>query len=118
MTNGALAPAATHGSDALTAAAARRPEAAMGKAQQAQRLPEPASADAPLDDVPPATMASPAARDAWLKRIRQLQQQGDLDAARASLAEFRRRYPQATLPSDLRELEHAHESTTPDPAAH
>ena len=118
MANGALAPTATRSSDTLAAPSARRPEAVMGKARQDQRLPEPASADAPLDDVPPATMASPAARDAWLKRIRQLHQQGDLDAARASLAEFRRRYPQATLPPDLRELEHARESTTPDPAAH
>lgn len=67
--------------------------------------------DAPVEDVPPATMASPSARDAWLRRIRQLQQQGKLDDARASLAEFRRRYPEARLPTDLQPLE-------PVPASH
>lgn len=110
------APAAASG--ALATPSAHRPEAAMGKAVQMQRQRDFANTDAPLDDVPPATMASPAARDAWLKRIRQLHQQGDLDAARASLAEFRRRYPQATLPPDLRDLERPQEQSNADPAAH
>lgn len=80
--------------------------AAMGKAAGTPRLSQQAAiADAPTEDVPPATMASPSARDAWLKRIRELQQQGQLDDARASLAEFRRRYPSAVLPADLRALE-------------
>lgn len=57
------------------------------------------------EDVPPATMDAPAARDAWLKRIAELQQQGRIDDARASLAEFRRRYPDAVLPPELRKLE-------------
>ena len=57
------------------------------------------------DDVPPATMDAPAARDAWLRRILELQQQGKIDEARASLAEFRRRYPDAVLPPELRKLE-------------
>ena len=35
----------------------------------------------------------------------ELQQQGKIDEARASLAEFRRRYPDAVLPPELRKLE-------------
>lgn len=57
------------------------------------------------EDVPPATMDAPAARDAWLRRIVELQQQGRIDDAKASLAEFRRRYPDAVLPPELRKLE-------------
>ena len=57
------------------------------------------------EDVPPATMDAPAARDAWLKRIAELQQQGRIDDAKASLSEFRRRYPEAVLPPELRKLE-------------
>ena len=57
------------------------------------------------EDVPPATMNAPAARDAWLRRIGELQQQGRIDEAKASLAEFRRRYPEAVLPAELRKLE-------------
>ena len=50
-------------------------------------------------------MDAPAARDAWLRRIGELQLQGKVDEARASLAEFRRRYPDAVLPPELRKLE-------------
>ena len=57
------------------------------------------------EDVPPATMNAPAARDAWLRRIGELQQQGRIDDAKASLTEFRRRYPDALLPPELRKLE-------------
>ena len=57
------------------------------------------------EDVPPATMDAPAARDAWLRRIVELQQKGRIDDAKASLAEFRRRYPDAVLPPELRKLE-------------
>lgn len=58
------------------------------------------------DDEPPATMNSPSAREAWLRRITELVQQGRLDDARASLAEFRRRYPNERIPAPLRALEH------------
>ena len=57
------------------------------------------------EDVPPATMDAPSARDAWLRRIGELQQQGRIDEAKASLAEFRRRYPDAELSAELRKLE-------------
>lgn len=57
------------------------------------------------EDVPPATVDSPEVRRAWLLRIGELMRQGRVDDAKASLAEFRRRYPDAPLPPDLRALE-------------
>ena len=63
-----------------------------------------AASDEPGTDVPPATMTSPEARDAWLARIRELLAAGKPDAARASLREFTHRYPDARLPDDLRAL--------------
>ena len=62
--------------------------------------------DDPGEDVPPATADSPEVRDAWLRRIGELLKQGKHDDAKASLAEFRRRYPDASLPPELRKLEH------------
>ena len=61
--------------------------------------------DDPGDEVPPATADSPQVRDAWLKRIGELLKQGKTDEAKASLAEFKRRYPDASLPPELRKLE-------------
>jgi hypothetical protein len=63
-----------------------------------------AASDEPGTDVPPATMTSPEARDAWLARIRELLAAGKPDAARASLREFMHRYPDQALPDDLRAL--------------
>jgi len=57
-----------------------------------------------LDEEPPATADSPQVRDAWLQRIRELLSAGETDAARNSLAEFRRRYPNYALPEDLKPL--------------
>lgn len=92
------APAATQAQSAANEAA----RAAMaGAATDAGSLHE----DEPADDVPPATADSPAVRDAWLQRIRGLVDDGDVAAARASLHEFVRRYPEFTLPEDLRALE-------------
>ena len=59
----------------------------------------------PDEEVPPATADAPEVRDAWLKRIGELLKQGKHDEAKASLAEFRRRYPDVSLPTDLRKLE-------------
>lgn len=56
------------------------------------------------DDQPPATVDAPEVRQAWLERVRELLDTGDITAARASLAEFHRRHPQADLPADLRAL--------------
>ena len=60
--------------------------------------------DEPTDEVPPATVDSPAVRDAWLERIHGLIDGGDIAGARASLREFQRRYPDYPLPEDLRAL--------------
>ena len=57
-----------------------------------------------LDDEPPATVDSPQTRRAWLDRIRELRDAGELDAARESLDEYRRRYPDLDLPEDLEGL--------------
>ena len=57
------------------------------------------------EDIPPATVDSPEVRDAWLNRIIELLEQGKRQEAKASLAEFRRRYPGAVLPPRLRALE-------------
>lgn len=57
------------------------------------------------NDEPPATMNSPGARVAWLRRITELANQGRTDEARASLAEFRKRYPNERIPAALRVLE-------------
>ena len=63
-----------------------------------------AFSDQSIDDEPPATADSPAVQQAWLQRIRELVADGDLDGARASLGEFKRRYPRYALPDDLRKL--------------
>jgi TolA-binding protein len=39
----------------------------------------------------------------WLERIEELRKQGKLDEARASLAEFKKRYPDYRLPDSLRD---------------
>ena len=59
------------------------------------------------DEAPPVSMDMPAAREAWLRRIIELLDQGETQNARESLAEFRRRYPNATLPPRLDALEKA-----------
>ena len=59
------------------------------------------------DEAPPVSMDMPAAREAWLRRIIELLDQGETQNARESLAEFRRRYPNATLPPRLDALETA-----------
>jgi len=62
------------------------------------------------DDRPPVSADSPEFRQAWLQRIRKLSADGRRADARASLLEFRRRYPEAAVPDDLRPL------LTPEPA--
>lgn len=59
-------------------------------------------ADQPLDDQPPASADSIVVQQAWMQRIRDLIAEGKLEDARASLHEFKRRYPGVVLPDDLR----------------
>lgn len=68
------------------------------------------AADALYDDRPPVTADSPEFRQAWLQRIRKLVTDGRRSEARASLQEFRRRYPDVVVPDDLRPL------LTPEPS--
>lgn len=93
---------------------------AASEAAQAQAAPpvfDAGDADAPEGDVPPATAASPQVRDAWLARIRELAAAGRTEEARASLAEFRRRYPAYAIPADLHPLlPPATPASTPAPA--
>lgn len=95
------------------AAASVATDAAQAQAAQPPTV-DASDADAPEGDVPPATVASPAVRDAWLARIRELAATARTDEARASLAEFHRRYPAFAIPADLRHLLPA---ATPAPAA-
>lgn len=60
--------------------------------------------DHAIDDQPPATADSPAVQRAWLQQIRELVADGEVQAARESLAEFKRRYPHYALPADLDEF--------------
>lgn len=92
--------------DAAAAQRARNAAAASAaEKSRAAQVAEDSFADEPfVEDVPPATADSPAVRDAWLHRIRELQAGGDTEAARASLQEFVRRYPAFPLPDDLRLL--------------
>ncbi len=97
------APPAAAARQASAAHAANDAQAAQAP-QAAQSVSAASDADAPEGDVPPATVASPEVRDAWLARIRELAAIGRTDEARASLAEFRRRYPAFAIPPDLRPL--------------
>ncbi len=84
---------------ASAAPAAPRSEATLRRAAPLHEF-----HDAPDHDEPPATADSPQVRAAWLDRVRELLDAGDIAAARASLAEFHRRHPDADLPPDLRAL--------------
>ena len=101
------------------AAREQRAAAAGNSTAQAQETAAKAAADAttldaitvagseePDEEVPPATADAPEVREAWLRRIGELLKQGKAEDAKASLAEFRRRYPDAVLPPELRKLEH------------
>lgn len=91
---------------ATGAAAAQAPAEAARAAEAATLDSIVVAQEAPDEDVPPATADSPQVRDAWLRRIGELLKQGKTEDAEASLGEFRRRYPDAVLPPELRTLEH------------
>ena len=73
--------------------------------REARKAADAGFVDDPEQDVPPATVDSPVVRDAWLQRIGELLDQDMREEAKASLTEFRRRYPAAVLPAKLRALE-------------
>ena len=97
--------AARERSEVSANAATQAADAAQRAAADATTLDTVTLADDPGEEVPPATADSPEVRDAWLRRIGELLKQGKSEEAKASLAEFKRRYPQATLPPELRKLE-------------
>ena len=97
----APAPAAPPATEAIAPQSATH----ANEAEQAVSAGDNRQADEPTDEVPPATVDSPAVRDAWLQRIHRLVDAGDITGARASLREFARRYPDYPLPEDLRALE-------------
>lgn len=99
---------------ARTAAAQARAVAAKAQAAKPAAYAEDALADAPEVDIPPATADAPEVREAWLRRIGELQREGKTTEARASLAEFRRRYPDAKLPAGLGALEQPQQEPSSD----
>jgi resuscitation-promoting factor RpfA len=107
----AAADAATTRREAADAAAARAPRDSVRTAEARKAAAAPVSnqdqvefAEPDEEVVPPATAASPQVREAWLQRIRELAKAGRLEDARASLREFRHRYPGVVLPDDVRAL--------------
>lgn len=90
---------------AMQAAPARDAAAAKSAAGNTQRMERAATTEADESEVPPATADSPEVRDAWLLRIRELMRDGHVEEARESLDAFRKRYPRADVPEDLRALD-------------
>lgn len=98
-------------SSASSEAHADQPAVAGNIAAMAKAAPLQAAAGRPAEAIAADTSAerAQAFRQApadWLEHIRQLSQQGRADEARASLAEFRRQYPQHEIPTDLAALLH------------
>lgn len=67
-------------------------------------LPPPEADRAGFDARPPITADTPEVQRAWLKRIRELRDAGDMESARSSLAAFAKRNPKAEIPADLKPL--------------
>ncbi|MCL1633987.1 hypothetical protein M2650_04935 [Luteimonas sp. SX5] len=101
------------------AAGAARAKSAASNAQRAAEAPElrreaQAFEDMPIVDAdsasdagdePPAYANSPEVREAWLRRVRELIAEGNLQQAHDSLHEFQRRYPGQPLPDDLQRFQ-------------
>lgn len=98
--------AAPAGAAAMANDAARSREAKSTAAVNAMRAK--AAPDVEIengyDARPPATVQDASVRNDWLKRIRELVANGDREGARASLQEYKSRYPDATIPADLQPL--------------
>jgi resuscitation-promoting factor RpfA len=82
-------------------ASARGNNGFVGDAAAKREVPK---ATSDYDDRPPVSADSPEFRQAWLQRIRELLAKGEQAWARESLREFKRRYPDADLPEDLKPL--------------
>jgi hypothetical protein len=83
--------------DKAAVAAQSAPGADMRQAAPAKAVPRAAGVMGKLEseaELPP---------EKWLERIDELRKQGKLDEAKASLAEFRKRFPNYRLPDALRE---------------
>ena len=113
-------PAVAGNMQGAVSAAKKEPDAAVASkneesrdVQRARAAPAPAAASA---GVPAAAMERQAAQSTdnllaltslppakWLERIEELRKQGKLDEARASLGEFRKRYPDYPLPDTLKD---------------
>jgi hypothetical protein len=106
------AKAASAGVDRGEPDAAERAQTADTRVRQsADAAPPPAATPAPAPrELAPAAPAAlgkfernaDLTPEKWLERIEELRRQGKLDEARASLAEFRKRYPDYRLPESLR----------------
>jgi hypothetical protein len=93
-------------------AAERAQSADMQRSKQLADAAAPAAKPAPAPrEIAPAAPAASVSKlertvdltpEKWLERIEDLRKQGKLDEARASLAEFRKRYPDYRLPESLR----------------
>lgn len=84
--------------------AARREAAPLRDALQRDSLQRAANAPAAKSATSVAGGDGGDETQAWLERIERLRLAGDLDTARAQLAEFRRRHPEIELPPALRDL--------------
>lgn len=108
MQKAADAVAAQRARSLAAPAPAALPEASFGRDAQAQKQ----ASDEQIEivgsddgDEPPAYANSPEVREAWLRRIRELIAEGNLQQAHDSLDEFERRYPDHALPEDLKKFE-------------
>ena len=111
------APITVEGSAANATTSARTGQQSMSAMRAADAVVIESAAPIPTGDRegfdarPPATADTPEVQRAWLKRIRELRDAGQVDDARSSLAAFVKRNPKAEVPTDLKPLLPA--STTP-----
>ncbi|TKR32961.1 hypothetical protein FCE95_01155 [Luteimonas gilva] len=96
--------------EAVSAQRAKTIESPEVSRREAQAQKQAADADIDIagsddGDEPPAYANSPQVREAWLRRIRELIAEGNLQQAHDSLDEFQRRYPDQPLPEDLKQFE-------------
>lgn len=101
------APVAASAAPAPAPASARAQSASSMQAEDAvmiESAPPPEADRAGFDARPPITADTPEVQRAWLKRIRELRDSGDIEEARQSLAAFTKRNPKTEIPVDLKPL--------------